>query len=830
MMIKFFARGTGGGKGPVDYVTKERDSQNQLRVPPPEVLRGDPQQTKDLIDSLDFKHKYRSGVISFAKEDAPTEEQQQALMDDFEKLAFAGLQADQYDILWVRHTHTNNGRVELHFVTPRIELDTQKSLNIAPPRWQNYFNPIRDYWNYSQGWARPDDPDRARTLQPGYEALIEAQNKRLNLKNKESAKRLITNLLELQIENGLIENRKDIIESLKDMDFEITRLGKNYITVLDKEDGRKLRLKGSIYNEQWQIGKTLESQTLRNGRENNKCTEAKLRELRQTIRKNYTKRFKYNKEKYRSSSEGLEPNRQFDESRDYSKYSNTQEYDGENVDNSSNIQLDSPDRFFHRGRSVDESPGKQSQTIRNNRNSSIKGFKGNTQPNKSPTTEDLGREPDENRQRQIRNSPREPSPKNRMDLLRSTLHQARGLADDRTRADLEQCLEPVSYSVQRGHGAARRAERETSRTEQESTTASQQLEQSNQLIEQSNRAVNQRLRQLREDFERAKRVKEEQLKEELERFKTEINLVEYARAQGYEYDKRRSTRSNAALFHSNGDKVVITTDRDGHGIYFSVRNNRDNGTIIDFVQNRQPYNLGEVRKELRPWLEGHSISPAEPIPKPQPLEPDRFEILEKLSRMKETTSHPYLKHRGISKRILSSNRFAGTVLIDDLGRAIFPHHDEKGITGFEARNHDVKGFSRGGQKSIWRSNSYKSDRRLVVVESPIDALSYHQLYNEPHTRYIATSGSVGERQLELMKSIFKKAISRDMEIEIATDKDEAGQKLYQQLLLQIPASVEVNRVTPKHHKDWNEVLQAELKRQRQLELQRQRQRDRQLEL
>ena len=76
------------------------------------------------------------------------------------------------------------GRVELHFITPRVELTTGKSLNIAPPGWGNYFRPWRDYWNESQGWASPDDPQRARTYHPGYDALIDAQNYRLELAGK----------------------------------------------------------------------------------------------------------------------------------------------------------------------------------------------------------------------------------------------------------------------------------------------------------------------------------------------------------------------------------------------------------------------------------------------------------------------------------------------------------------------------------------------------------------------------------------------------------------------------------------------------------------------
>lgn len=163
MLIKFFKTGIGRGEYPINYVINSFDSKKKLRIPPPEILRGEPKQTIDLINCLDFKYKYQSGVISFALEDSPRVCQQDILIDSFNKLAFAGLAVDQYDILWVRHSHTSGGRIELHFVTPRVELSTQKSLNIAPPGWESYFNPIADRWNYSQNWARPRDPKRSRS-------------------------------------------------------------------------------------------------------------------------------------------------------------------------------------------------------------------------------------------------------------------------------------------------------------------------------------------------------------------------------------------------------------------------------------------------------------------------------------------------------------------------------------------------------------------------------------------------------------------------------------------------------------------------------------------
>ena len=72
-----------------------RDADGQpvtvTRDPLPEVLGGNPERTEALIDASRHQWTYRAGVISFAAEDAPTEEQQAEVMDHFERLAFAGL-------------------------------------------------------------------------------------------------------------------------------------------------------------------------------------------------------------------------------------------------------------------------------------------------------------------------------------------------------------------------------------------------------------------------------------------------------------------------------------------------------------------------------------------------------------------------------------------------------------------------------------------------------------------------------------------------------------------------------------------------------------------
>ena len=78
--------------------------------------------------------------------------------------------------------------------------------------------------------------------------------------------------------------------------------------------------------------------------------------------------------------------------------------------------------------------------------------------------------------------------------------------------------------------------------------------------------------------------------EELSKFKTDIDLRAYAAEQGYHLDRKESSRGSSVMRHPNGDKVLIKRGSDGHYVYFSVRQEGDNGTIIDFVQHRHSKN------------------------------------------------------------------------------------------------------------------------------------------------------------------------------------------------------------------------------------------------
>ncbi len=83
MLIKFLARGTGSAQAAADYLLRETDSQGQVREDVT-VLRGDPDGVAAVADSLEFDHKYTSGVIAWAPEDRPSDWDIDRVLDEVE--------------------------------------------------------------------------------------------------------------------------------------------------------------------------------------------------------------------------------------------------------------------------------------------------------------------------------------------------------------------------------------------------------------------------------------------------------------------------------------------------------------------------------------------------------------------------------------------------------------------------------------------------------------------------------------------------------------------------------------------------------------------------
>lgn len=304
---------------------------------------------------------------------------------------------------------------------------------------------------------------------------------------------------------------------------------------------------------------------------------------------------------------------------------------------------------------------------------------------------------------------------------------------------------------------------------------------------------------------------------ELEAFKRDINLVEFAVSLGYQLDPHESSR-NSAVLRNGADKIIVATDEDGHGIYFSVRDEQDNGTVIDFLQRREGLSLGHVRKALRPWTSS-SYRPGRPLPegkrykKPEPSSADRQHVLAEYLRMQPQPAggHPYLLSRFLTAQLLLDPRFERMIRIDGRGNAVFPHYDRKGLTGYELKNRGFTGFAKHGEKGLWFSTNLAGAGVIVIVEAAIDALSHAQLFGGD-AAYLSIGGQPNPKQPILLEGALTKAHARGAAIVIGTDADQGGDNLAALVNELAPAGAKIGRDRPPEGprlKDWNDLLRQQ---------------------
>ena len=233
MIVKFLGnKGGGSAAATIDYLLGEdRDRPGAI------LLSGDPELTQRLADNLDFQNRYTVGVLSFEESDLE-KHQKEAIMQSFEEILLAGLERDQYDITWIEHT--DKGRLELNFVIPNVELSTGKRLQ---PYFDQADRPLVENWkqvtNFEHGLTDPHAPEKAQAIK-----TLNSQN--LPQSVKEIKEQIGTAIAE-QISNGNIQNRQDVVETLKGAGFEIARETDRSISIKNPDGKRNIRLEGVIY-------------------------------------------------------------------------------------------------------------------------------------------------------------------------------------------------------------------------------------------------------------------------------------------------------------------------------------------------------------------------------------------------------------------------------------------------------------------------------------------------------------------------------------------------------------------------------------------------------
>lgn len=242
MLSKIFNSGTSKGQSPVNYLLGDKDHTGKIRSVKPEVISGDPELTVDLINMVERKYKYTSGVLSFRTEENPTDKEIKEIISAFRKSFMPGLNEDNFNDLWV--AHRDKGNLELHFIVVAEEFKSGKQLNISPPgkRKTEHFNSFVKVVNQHYGWNQ--------VIADPLKVALSAFDLKVNDKEAKTSKVIknyISEKLHTNILNGKIGDRNQLIKFLKQHKIEITRVGKDYLSIKMPNELKARRLKGPMF-------------------------------------------------------------------------------------------------------------------------------------------------------------------------------------------------------------------------------------------------------------------------------------------------------------------------------------------------------------------------------------------------------------------------------------------------------------------------------------------------------------------------------------------------------------------------------------------------------
>ena len=265
MLLKFFKRGgtdddrrTLGGSAVKHYLlgthTQPRDKAR--------LLLGDADEVTEIINGLSFAKVYTSGCLSFHEADVLTEAQKFEIIEDFEAMMFVGLQPHQYTSYWVEHT--DKGRVELNFVFPNVELVSGNHLQVYyHNRDLNLVNSWKNLTNDKYGFINPSDLENRRdvttSIGPNLLKDWDQSNKQKiidKLKHYQSIEDFKQQLTDVVLTQAALRQQTDepltcqddIAKLLEDFGFEISRRGKDSISIKNPDPTKKnIKLKGVIY-------------------------------------------------------------------------------------------------------------------------------------------------------------------------------------------------------------------------------------------------------------------------------------------------------------------------------------------------------------------------------------------------------------------------------------------------------------------------------------------------------------------------------------------------------------------------------------------------------
>ena len=225
-----------------------------------------------LTEQMERKRTYWSVVVSFHPQDREKFLQHmpeivEDLVEEFRRGYPSGSEPLVHAVV-----HLDEDHPHIHFTILNQTQDGRASRWWYYRRDQEWLNAVQDYIRAKYRLTNPRDPrfswllreDRSRARAEAVRRLIEkaqkgdgeARRKLRLLEERDRLRREVHKVCEMAYLEGEVSSREELVEWLEAQGLEVTRTGRDYITVaIPMGEGKKLRirLRGSIYHEDFHV-------------------------------------------------------------------------------------------------------------------------------------------------------------------------------------------------------------------------------------------------------------------------------------------------------------------------------------------------------------------------------------------------------------------------------------------------------------------------------------------------------------------------------------------------------------------------------------------------
>jgi hypothetical protein len=273
----------------------------------------------------------------------------------------------------------------------------------------------------------------------------------------------------------------------------------------------------------------------------------------------------------------------------------------------------------------------------------------------------------------------------------------------------------------------------------------------------------------------------------LERFERAVDLPMYLGYRGFRLVDEQDPSRVAMADPRTGDVFDVRKDLESGAWSFSSRRDKlDRGTLTDFLVARDGLGPAACLERMvalaNPLVrdpEGHRYRQFEHGQAPE----IRRAIDSHVGALQaEKTALERLERLGVGRGTLDEWRFGKVRSDDDLAKVVSDPVD------------------------LWASKYRASDRKLVLVERPIDAMAYEKSRGSQTCCYLAVGGNLSDTQKKKLGHLLCE-VPCD-KVVLAFGRDEVGRRLAQEVQALAP-SLRMERESPAFGARWSDQMLME---------------------